>query len=269
MSEVEYVLGTSQAELTRLGIQHDAWRNDAAVAWRAAGFGDRHHLLDLGCGPGFATLDLAKIAGPSGRVTAVDQSVGFLSHLRVKCAEHGLANVTTVRADLAADALPGDWYDGVWIRWVLAFMPTWADVLARIAQHVKPGGSFAIHEYFDYAAWRLVPRDEVFEDFVAAVIQSWRSRGGEPDVGVPVAQELVKLGFAIKSRRLISTASIPGDARWRWMATFAQSGPDRLMELGEIDESQARAFRAAIDAAETNGSWMISPGVIEIVATRD
>ena len=268
MSDVEYVLGTGQSELERLGIQHDAWRDDAEVAWRTAGFGAGSHLLDLGCGPGFATLDLARIVGPSGRVTAVDRSAEFLSHLRGKCAERGLENVVTVRADLASDDLPAESYDGVWIRWVLAFLPSWRDVLTRAASRVKPGGSVAIHEYFDYGAWRLVPRDEAFERFVAAVIRSWRNWGGEPDIGVPVAQELMKLGFSIERRRMISTASMRGEDRWRWMSTFARSGPNRLLELGEISALEAKAFRESVDRTETSGVWMISPGLIEIVATR-
>ena len=269
VADVEYVLGTSQSELDRLGIQHDAWRNDAEIAWRTAGFRSGDHLLDLGCGPGFATLDLARIVGPSGRVMAVDQSAEFLAHLHARCSERGIANVTAVQADLASDDLPADAFDGVWIRWVLAFMPAWRDVLTRAAQRVKPGGSFAIHEYFDYGAWRAVPRDEAFENFVAAVIKSWRNRGGEPDIGIPIAQELQKLGFTITARRMITTASIRGDDRWRWMTTFARFAPSRLMELGEIDADEADAFRAAIDRVESNGSWMISPGVIEVVATRD
>jgi ubiquinone/menaquinone biosynthesis C-methylase UbiE len=269
VSDTEYVLGTSKAELERLGIQHDAWRNDAEIAWQTAGFRAGHHLLDLGCGPGFATLDLARIVGATGRITAVDQSPEFLSHLRATCAERGLTNVTTVRADIANEELPTDSYDGVWIRWVLLFIPAWRDVLARVAQRVKPGGTFAIHEYFEYGAWRVVPRDHVFENFVAAVIQSWRNRGGEPDIGVRIAQELIELGFTITSRRMISTASIRGDDRWRWMSTFARWGPGRLMELGEIDAAEADAMRAALDRAESNGSWMISPGVIEVVATRE
>jgi ubiquinone/menaquinone biosynthesis C-methylase UbiE len=268
MSEVEYVLGTSPSELERLGLQHDAWRNDAEIAWRTAGFREGDHLLDLGCGPGFATLDLARIVGASGSVTAVDQSSDFLAHLRARTDDLGLENVKAIRADLAHDDLPLDPVDGVWIRWVLAFLPSWRDIVARVARRVKPGGRFAIHEYFDYGAWRLVPHDDVFERFVDAVIRSWRKSGGEPDIGVPIAQELQSLGFTITGRRLISTASIRGDDRWRWLSTFARSAPNRLVELGEIDTADAEAIRASVDRAEANGSWMISPGVIEVVATR-
>lgn len=41
-------------------------------------------VLDLGCGPGFFTIDLARLAGASGRVIAADLQEGMLDRLRMK-----------------------------------------------------------------------------------------------------------------------------------------------------------------------------------------
>jgi ubiquinone/menaquinone biosynthesis C-methylase UbiE len=40
--------------------------------------------LDLGCGPGFFTVDLARLVGPSGRVIAADLQPGMLDKVRKK-----------------------------------------------------------------------------------------------------------------------------------------------------------------------------------------
>jgi ubiquinone/menaquinone biosynthesis C-methylase UbiE len=40
--------------------------------------------LDIGCGPGFFTIDLALLVGPSGRVIAVDLQAGMLEKIRAK-----------------------------------------------------------------------------------------------------------------------------------------------------------------------------------------
>ena len=66
-TERDYVLGTHDEEIERLGLQHRVWLPRASDAWRRAGFSVGHTLLDVGCGPGWATLDLAGIAGPTGR----------------------------------------------------------------------------------------------------------------------------------------------------------------------------------------------------------
>ncbi len=41
-------------------------------------------VLDIGCGPGFFTLTLAELVGPSGRVIAADLQSGMLDKLRAK-----------------------------------------------------------------------------------------------------------------------------------------------------------------------------------------
>ena len=41
-------------------------------------------VLDFGCGPGFFTIDLARLVGPSGRVLAVDLQAGMLDIVRAK-----------------------------------------------------------------------------------------------------------------------------------------------------------------------------------------
>src|SRR5678816_202122 len=76
--EQDYVLGTHDEELNRLGLQHRVWRPRALDAWRRAGFTIGQTILDVGCGPGYATLDLAEIAGTTGRVVAMDRSARFL-----------------------------------------------------------------------------------------------------------------------------------------------------------------------------------------------
>src|SRR6185436_19234065 len=79
--EKEYVLGTDRVELERLGLQHQLWQAQAAAVWERAGFRRGQRILDVGCGPGFPTMDLAQRVGPRGMVVAVDISGRFLAHL--------------------------------------------------------------------------------------------------------------------------------------------------------------------------------------------
>jgi ubiquinone/menaquinone biosynthesis C-methylase UbiE len=109
-----YLLGTDDDELARLGFQHQLWAADAAAAWARAGFGPGQSLLDVGCGPGYATLDLARLAGPAGSVHGVDVSERFVAHLRARAAALGARNVTAQLLDLAAGDLPASAFDGAY-----------------------------------------------------------------------------------------------------------------------------------------------------------
>src|ERR1051325_2260083 len=66
--ERDYVLGTNEEELARLGLQHRIWRPVALACWQKAGITIGSRVLDLGAGPGYAATDLAEIVGPNGKV---------------------------------------------------------------------------------------------------------------------------------------------------------------------------------------------------------
>ena len=78
MTERDYVLGTEDDEVARLGLQHRVWRPRMLDAWARAGINVGQTVLDVGCGPGYATVDLAEIVGPSGKIVAVERSQRFL-----------------------------------------------------------------------------------------------------------------------------------------------------------------------------------------------
>ena len=65
-SSKDYVLGTHDEEIERLGLQHRVWQQRAFEGWRSAGIGPGQTVLDVGCGPGYAALDLAELVGASG-----------------------------------------------------------------------------------------------------------------------------------------------------------------------------------------------------------
>jgi cyclopropane fatty-acyl-phospholipid synthase-like methyltransferase len=104
VSTKDYVLGTHDEEVERLGLQHRAFlriwflqhpppsthqtlRQRALDAWRSAGIGPGQTVLDVGGGAGYAALDLAELVGPSGRVVAIDKSERFLGALEAACRE--------------------------------------------------------------------------------------------------------------------------------------------------------------------------------------
>jgi SAM-dependent methyltransferase len=265
--EKEYVLGTHDEEIARLGLQHRVWRPRALDAWMRAGFTTGQTLVDAGCGPGWATIDLAEIAGPSGRVIAIDKSRRFLDALQSNAASRSLTNIDVVNADLDHDALPEIQADGIWVRWVFAFVRHPKELLARITRMLKPGGTIVVHEYFDYSTWRMAPRSEVFEDFVAAVMASWRDNGGEPDIGLDLPRWMSELGLRVIRRHPMIDIISPSSFIWEWPRAFAEVGLARLVDLGRMTPDQAKNVRDdfARRVAEEH-MMMINPAVIEIIA---
>ena len=77
-AEGDYVLGTHEEELARLGLQHRVWRPVVLDCWQRAGISVGKRVLDIGAGPGYASIDLAEIVGPTGEVVALERSQNFI-----------------------------------------------------------------------------------------------------------------------------------------------------------------------------------------------
>ncbi|HSA57498.1 MAG TPA: methyltransferase domain-containing protein [Gemmatimonadaceae bacterium] len=266
----DYLLGVNDIEIERLGLQHRVWRPRVLDAWRRAGFNVGQTLLDVGCGPGYATLDMAELVGPAGRVYAFDRSQRFLDVLEAKCRRRQMRHVTTADRDLEADPLGVTGADGAWCRWVLAFLNRPGDLVRRIAAALRPGARFVSHEYFDYRTWRLSPRCPELEEFVALVCRSWRESGGEPDAALDLPGYLREAGFHVESHRPLIDVVRPSDYVWQWPASFLASGLQRLTELGYLNARRAQEIGEAFAACErAPTTLMITPAVLEIIAVRD
>jgi SAM-dependent methyltransferase len=104
-TEHDYVLGTHDEEIARLGLQHGVWRPRVLDCWRNAGITIGSRVLDVGAGPGYATLDLGEIVGPTGQVVAIERSARFLQHAKEACRSRGLKNVQFRLMDLMRDSM--------------------------------------------------------------------------------------------------------------------------------------------------------------------
>jgi SAM-dependent methyltransferase len=265
----EYVLGTHDEEISRLALQHRVWRPRATAAWRRAGFTVGQTILDIGCGPGYAALDLAEIVGASGRIIAVDKSRRFLDALEAARIHRGIENISIHELDLDDGALPGVQADGAWSRWVFAFVKNPRGLLERVGSRLRKGGVFVAHEYFDYAAWRMSPPCRELEEFVRITMESWRANGGEPDIGLDLPVWLGELGFEVRTLRPIIEIVPATNFVWQWPKAYIRNGLERLVELGYLTPERAATMREKIAAREAEPhTHMITPAVVEIIAVR-
>src|ERR1700720_2674278 len=133
--ERDYVLGTHEEELERLGVQHRAWRPVVLDCWKKAGITLGNRVLDVGAGPGYATVDLAEMVGPTGRVVAVERSSNFVNAIKSAARTHSFSNVHVHEFDLMNEDLPPGPFDFTWCRWVLCFVSD-PELLVKKIGHV-------------------------------------------------------------------------------------------------------------------------------------
>lgn len=268
--ESEYVLGTNDEELERLGLQHRVWRPTVLECWRRAGISFGSRVLDVGAGPGYATMDLAELVGPTGEVLAIERSARFLEFAKKACAARGLTNVRFQKADLMEESPGQRDFDAAWCRWVASFVSSPEKLINTIAAALRPGGVAIFNEYLDYRTWRLAPRRPAIESFVNEVMASWRATGGEPDVALDFPRLFRAAGLRIiEANPRILTIS-PGDYAWQWPASFIEINLARLQELGRVDSDWVEAVRREFGEASSDPMTLLNtPLFLEIIARRE
>lgn len=263
MSDGDYLLGTQDIEVERLGLQHRVWRPEMLAGMDSARFSRGETFLDIGAGPGHATADLSDIAGPSGRVIALERAPHFLETLRSR----QLANVEVRGIDLVDDDIGEGIADAAWTRWVLAFLADPAPVVAKIAHALRPGGRAVFHEYLDYEAWRLIPQPAVQRHYRDLVVKSWRDTGGDPDAALQLPHWLADAGMDVVSMRPMVRIIEPADPMWEWPRSFIATNAYRLHDLGYCSEEEAREFSTLLDDPAP-GTRMLTPVVAEVIAVK-
>ncbi|MEB3321833.1 MAG: methyltransferase domain-containing protein [Synechococcaceae cyanobacterium] len=264
-----YVLGTGERERERLLRQHRLWLPAARAAWERAGLGRGQRVLDLGAGPGFCSVELARAVGPGGRVLALERSGEYVQAARTLAARDGLEQLEVLRHDIATDPVPAGRFDLALCRWVAMFLPRLDPLLQLLEEGLRPGGRFVAQEYVHWDTFGLHPRGEAVARFGRAVTASFRAAGGDPDVNRRLPSLLAGRGFRITELRPLPVLGRPGDPWARWLERFVRIYGAELIRQGRWSTEEAARAEREMEAARADpGSCWMGPTVLELHATR-
>lgn len=98
-------------------------------------------ILDVGCGPGTVTADLARLVGSDGVVHGVDSSAEVVELAQRDPTSMGLANLTFTVDDVMAHDATDASYDLVHAHQVLQHLTDPVGALQEMRRVVRPGGS--------------------------------------------------------------------------------------------------------------------------------
>ncbi|MFE1171126.1 class I SAM-dependent methyltransferase [Streptomyces sp. NPDC058773] len=151
-------------------------------------------ILDIGCGPGTITADLAALV-PDGRVTGLEHAPDILTQARAVAAERGLTNVRFTVGDVHALDHPDDTFDVVHAHQVLQHVGDPVQALREMRRVTRPGGLVAVRDA-DYAAMTWYPETDGLADWLRLYQRVARANGGEPNAGRRLHAWARRAGFA-------------------------------------------------------------------------
>lgn len=232
-------------------------------------------LLDIGCGPGSITLDLATHVAP-GRVLGLDSAPTVVESARAAAAERGDGSTRFAVGDLyALSEVPDASYDVVFAHQVLQHLSDPVAALREMARVTRPGGLVAVRDA-DFGTWAWHPAAEELTRWLGLYHDVARANGAEPDAGRRLPAWARAAGLTDVTVTTSTWSYHDPQARavladgWARRTTESAFG-ERALELGFADrvglQAMADAWRAW--AAEPDGWFAMIHGELIARAPRD
>ncbi|MFF0063433.1 class I SAM-dependent methyltransferase [Streptomyces sp. NPDC005279] len=225
-------------------LRSHRWRTAANSA--AYLIGELHpglDLLDVGCGPGTITADLAELVAP-GRVTAVDAAEDVLAQARGTAVERGLDHVRFAVADVHALDFPDDSFDVVHAHQVLQHVGDPVQALREMRRVCRPGGIVAARDS-DYGAFTWFPEVPALDGWQSLYQRVARANGGEPDAGRRLLSWARAAGFSdITATAATWCFATPEERSW-WSGLWADRTTASVYATLAVDGGHATVEQLA------------------------
>ena len=154
--------------------------------------------LDIGCGPGFVTEELARAVGPSGAVHAIDNSESSVAMARQRCAE--FANVKVQVAEATQLPFPDNHFDAAISTQVYEFVPDIRTALSELHRVLRPGGRAAIID----TDWHTILWHSTDPARMARVLKAWDEHLAHLVLPRTLNLLLRDAGFSVRECKTIS-----------------------------------------------------------------
>ena len=212
-------------------------------------------LLDVGCGPGNITVDLAKRVSP-GRAIGIDRADRVVDAARAEATAQG-AGVEFAVADVYALPYDDDAFDIVHAHQVLQHLAEPVAALREMRRVCRPGGVVAVRDS-DYEAMTWFPENDGMTRWLEMYRTVARSNGGEPDAGRRLWHWAHAAGFSdVHTSASAWCYATPEEREW-WGGLWA----DRvtISALGDQAVESGVATRSELDAmADAWRRWAREP----------
>ena len=222
--------------------------------------------LDLGCGGGAVTLEIAQLIVPTGDVIGIDQDAPMLASARQAAADHGLTNVT-FRALNVDDWDEPATYDVVFCWFLLQHLSQPVDLLCRMWAAVRPGGVIIVEDA-DFDGWCCHPANEGFTFFLRTYAQVLAHRGGDHAIGRKLYRYFLDASIAEPCVDLVYPAYIAGEGKLLALSTLEATAEAIVSEgLASTDEVNAALAQLGEITADPH-SLIAGPRLFQLWARR-
>lgn len=231
-------------------LRSHEWRtveNSAGYLVSALTSGAR--VLDVGCGPGTITVDLAQRVAPA-KVVGIDREPEVLERARDTARAARVANVVFDTGDVYALAFADDSFDVVHAHQVLQHLTDPVAALREMRRVCAVGGVVAARDS-DYASFTWAPADPRLDRWLELYHAVARGNDAEPDAGRCLLGWAHAAGFATVDASA-SAWCFASDAEREW---WGGMWADRVVGSAFAEQAVARGFATRADLDGMSDAW--------------
>lgn len=211
-------------------------------------------ILDVGCGPGSITIDLARRVG-DGEVVGIDASAEVVAQARALAESAGVRNVRFEVGDAYAIDAADDAFDVVHAHQVLQHL---GDPVAALAEWRRVSCGIVAARDVVYSATAIHPSSEGLREWRRIVVALQEANGGQADAGTHLKAWARAAGFAEIATDVETWCFESDHARAWWGHQWAERAIASSFATGtEAHGLATAADREAI--AEAWNAWAADP----------
>ena len=205
-------------------------------------------VLDVGCGSGVVTRELARRVGPDGRVIGLDPSPALLTVARDLARDAGLADGVEFReGSVLKLPFPDGSFDTVTCVTVLSHVPGGEGAVPELARVLRPGGRAGVFDFDSDMAIYTHPDRALTRRIVAAASDAMAVDGW-------LARRLPILFAQAGLENIKTRGFVPIDTEPRgFYAALAERSADVAVKTGAITDEERRRWVAALHAEQARG----------------
>jgi SAM-dependent methyltransferase len=258
MSEIPYIIRGGLSGRERLRILSGVLRPSTSALLDRVGVPDGARCLDVGCGGGDVSLELA---ARGGRVVGVDVDEEKLAIAREEAAAAGL-DVEYRHADITSEDV-GSGFDLCYCRFLLTHLTDPAGAVRRLHGALRPGGALVVED-IDYGGSVSYPDSAVYRRYCDIYVATAELRGCDPHIGPRLPSLLRGAGVQRIEATAVQPMAIEGDVKLACALTLENIADaavaEGVAERGEIEQVATDLHRQAADRV----TLMSFPRIVQV-----
>jgi len=262
----QYVIRGGQLGYERLTVLARSWQPTTSALFDRVQLGPGMRCVDLGCGSGDVTFEMAERVGPDGSVTGVDMDMVKLGLARRAAATQGLLNVEFRQMNVYEFA-ESDAYDLVYARFVLQHLSRPVDVLRAMWAAVRVGGVLVVEDA-DFEGSFCDPPHNGFAFWVEAYQRVLERHGGDPLMGRKLHRYFTDAGIPEPSVGVVQNVHRTGEAKMLPHSTVEATAEAIVAEGVATAEQLREALEGLAEFGADTHSLCGSPRVFQVWTRR-